>query len=116
MRILCWGPSPVSQSYDPDMGLTYLARTALTAVRVYALYNRNPIVLWVLGTQFALSVIVCLMLVRAFLISRGGRCLTCSTSDGSEYWGMGWCQEDRPQPRDAYLSVRVNSAYFLDLP
>jgi len=98
------------------MGLTYVAQTALTAVRVYALYNRNPIVLWVLGTQFALSIIVCLMLVRAFVISGGEVCSTCSISDGSGYWGTEWCRGVLPRTCAAYLSPRVNSAYFIELP
>lgn len=73
-RTLCWDASVVSVSYNPDMDLTYVAQTALMAVRVYALYNRNPIVLWVMGTQVVLSVTVCLVLVRTpvrYLQSRG---------------------------------------------
>jgi len=67
MGTLCWDASLVSRSYNPDMGLTRIAQTALMVIRVYALYNRNPVVLWVLGTLFVLSVAVCLVLVRAFV-------------------------------------------------
>ena len=35
-------------------------------IRVYALYNRSPIILWVLGTHIAISFIAGGALVRAF--------------------------------------------------
>ena len=58
----------VSRSCDLGIGLsdphTHVARAALTIVRVYALYNRNPLVLWVLGGHLVFSISACLLLVR----------------------------------------------------
>lgn len=94
MRTLCWDALLVSQSYNPDTWLTYVAQTALMTVRVYALYNRNPIILWVIGTQFALSVIVCLILVCVHVryLQSGGnvqRALSASVRDIGERDGSG---------------------------
>jgi len=39
-------------------------------LRVYALYNRDSVVLWILGTHVILSLAVCVMLVRRFFAAR----------------------------------------------
>jgi len=38
------------------------------ALRVYALYNRDTVVLWILGAHFIFSFALCVMLVRTFFI------------------------------------------------
>lgn len=53
-------------------------------IRVYALYNRDPVILWVLGTFAALGIVLCLTLVCAFSIARAEGHSTRSTSDGLE--------------------------------
>lgn len=40
------------------------------AIRVYALHNRDPVVLWALGVHIALSVLVYLTLVCIFFVTR----------------------------------------------
>lgn len=40
------------------------------ALRVYALYNRDAVVLWILGADLFFSIILCVMLVRTFFIAR----------------------------------------------
>jgi len=42
----------------------------MTVVRVYALHNRNPVILWLFGTIFVFIAAVCAALVRAFAIFR----------------------------------------------
>ena len=39
------------------------------AIRVYALYNRDPVILWVLGTHLGLNIIVSGALVCRFFVS-----------------------------------------------
>jgi len=39
-------------------------------LRVYALYNRDAVVLWILGTHLVFSVILGVMLVRTFFIAK----------------------------------------------
>ena len=39
-------------------------------LRVYALYNRDSVVLWVLGTHLIFSAVVYIMLVRTFFVAR----------------------------------------------
>jgi hypothetical protein len=56
-------------------------------IRVYALYNRDSVVLRTLGTHLTLGIILCGTLV-CYLLSPGVDChLTRSASDGLGYLG-----------------------------
>ena len=60
------GIHPHLRLNDP---ILILPQTVLMVLRIYALYNRDSVVLWVLGTHLVFSVVVCVMLVRRFFVA-----------------------------------------------
>lgn len=46
----------------------YVAQAALITVRVYALFNRYFVIVWVLGALLILTTLSCVVMVRGLII------------------------------------------------